>query len=67
MDGSATIHIDPQRSVEFGQLAIGQLTREAIIANHLPNNLAVFLLDLALIVALARASSGTGDVLLFTK
>jgi hypothetical protein len=43
MDGSATIHIDPQRSVEFGQLAIGQLTREAIIAHHLPHNLAVFL------------------------
>ena len=62
-----TIHIDPQRPIEFGELSIGEQALEAIIAHHLPDNLPVFLLDIALIIATSRTPSGEGELFLFTK
>ena len=62
-----TIDIDPQRAIEFGELSIGEQALEAIIANHLPDNLPVFLLYIALIIAASRTPSGEGDLFLFTK
>ena len=50
--GLKTIHIDPQCSIEFGELPIGEFTNEAIIAHHLPHNLPIFLLDIALVETL---------------
>ena len=38
-----------------------------VIANHLPDNLPVLLLDIALIVAASRTPSSEGDLFLFTK
>jgi hypothetical protein len=49
--GLKTIHIDPQRPLEFGELSRGEQALEAIRANHLPDNLPVFLLSIALIEA----------------
>ena len=65
--GLKTIHIDPQRPIEFVELSIGEQALEAVIANHLPDNLPVFLLDIALIVAASRTPSGEGNLFLFTK
>lgn len=65
--GLKTLDRDPLRSVAFGQLAIDPLPRETIRSDHLPNNLAIFRLSIALIVTFARASSRKCDMLLFTK
>jgi hypothetical protein len=65
--GLKTIHRDPQRPIEFGELSIGEFAHEAIIADHLPDNLPVFLLDIALIVAAPRTPSGEGELFLFTE
>ncbi len=65
--GLKTVDVDPQRPVEFSELAIGQQALEAIIANHLPHDLPVLLLHVALIVASSRTPSREGEMLLFTK
>ncbi len=41
--GLKTVDIQAQRTVEFGELSIGEFAHEAIIADHLPDNLPVFL------------------------
>src|SRR6266699_2168305 len=50
-----TIDIHPQRPVEFGQLSVRQLPTKAVIADYLPHDVAVLLLDVALIIALLGA------------
>src|SRR2546421_8149077 len=65
--GLKTIDIHPQRPVELRQLSVGEFSREAIIADHLPNNLPVLLLHVTLIIAASWAPEGYGDLLLFTK
>ena len=50
-----TIDIHPQCPVEFGQLSVRQLPTKAVIADHLPHDVAVLLLDVALIIALLGA------------
>lgn len=65
--GVKAIHLDPQRPIAFRELAVGVFSLETIIANHLPNNLSVFLLHIALIVAASGTPSGEGEVFLFTK
>ncbi len=65
--GLKTVDVDPQCPVEFGELVIGQLAREEIIANHLPNDLPVLLFHVALIVASSRTPSCESEPLLFTK
>jgi hypothetical protein len=67
MEARSTIDIDPQRPVELRQLPIGEFSREAIITDHLTDNLPVLLLHVTLIIAASWASSGKGDLLLFTK
>src|SRR5260221_479669 len=65
--GLKAIHIHAQCPVEFRELPVRQFSDKAIIANHLPHNLSVLLLDVTLIIASSWAPSGKGDLLLFTK
>jgi hypothetical protein len=46
------IDIHAQGTVEFGQLSVCQLPDKTVIADHLPDNVAVLLLNIALIIAL---------------
>jgi hypothetical protein len=52
-----TIDIDPQCPIEFGQLSVCQLPDKTVIADHLPHNVAVLLLNIALIIALLGTPS----------
>jgi len=61
------IDIQAQCPVEFSELAVGQFASKAIIANNLPNNLPIFPLHIALVVASSGTPFGEGDVFLFTK
>ena len=61
------IHIHAQGPVEFGQLSVREFSRETIIANHLPDNLSILLLHVALIGASSGTSPGEGDLCLLTK
>jgi len=67
MEARSGIHIHPQRSVEFDQLSVCEFSPETIITNHLPDNLSILLLHVALIVASSRTPSGKGDLFLLTK
>ena len=40
------VHIQPHRPIQLGQLTIGALAFEAIVANKLPHHRAIFLFDL---------------------
>jgi len=60
------IDLHPQRAIELRELPISQFPSEAIIADHLAHNLSIFLLSVALILAVARTSSGIGEECLFT-
>jgi hypothetical protein len=40
------VHIQPHGPIQLGQLAIGALTFEAVVTDQLPNDRAIFLLDL---------------------
>src|SRR5260370_6834993 len=64
--GLKAIDIYPQRPIEFRQLSVGKFSSEAVIADHLADNLPIFLLHIALIVTLARASASKSDVFLLT-
>src|SRR5260221_4068257 len=65
--GLKAIHIHAQCPVEFRELPVRQFSDKAIIANHLPHNLSVLLLDVTLIIASSWAPSGKGNLLWFTK
>jgi hypothetical protein len=40
------VHRQPHRPIQLGQLTIGALAFEAIVADKLPHNQAIFLFDL---------------------
>ena len=64
--GLKAVDIQAQRTVELGQLTVGVFSHEAIIADHLAHNNAIFLFYKALISFLIGSASGKGDLLLFT-
>src|SRR5258708_37751720 len=64
--GLKAIDIHPQRAIELCELPVGKFPREAIVADHLAHNLSIFLLYVALIIAVARTPSGKGEVCLLT-
>ncbi len=65
--GLKTVDIHAQRPLEFSELTIGEFADEAIIADDLPHDLPIFLLNVTLVVTAPRPSSGKDDVLLFAK
>lgn len=50
-----TIDVEAQCPVELGRLTVGQFPDEAVVADHLPDDVAVLLFDVALIIALLGA------------
>ena len=64
--GLEAVDIQAQRPVEFGELPIGMFSNQAIIADHLAHNRAIFLFDKTLISFQIRPSSREGDLFLFT-
>ena len=57
------VHIQAYRPIQLGQLAIGALTFEAIVANELPNNGTIPLFDKTLVVFVADPSTRERDLL----
>ena len=43
MEGCAAVDIEAQRAIQLGELPISVFTNEAIIADHLAHNRAIFL------------------------
>ena len=52
--GLEEVHVQPHRPVQLGQLPVGPLALEAVVADELPHDDAVLLLDEALVVLLGR-------------
>ena len=50
--------MQPHRSIQLGQLAIGTLAFEAVVADQLPNDGAIFLFDVALFVFVGDRARG---------
>ena len=57
------IDVQPHGSIQLGQLAIGTLTFEAVVADELPYNRAIFLFDKAGVVLVADPPAGEGELL----
>jgi hypothetical protein len=54
------VDVKPERAVQLDQLAINALTLEPVIADVPPHDIAIFLLDEALIGLLGHASACEG-------
>lgn len=61
------VDVEPHRPIQFGQLAIGALALEAIVADELADDRAIFLLDKALIVLAISSTARKRDLLALTK
>ena len=64
--GLKAVDIQAQRSIQLGELPIGEFPDEAIIADHLTHDLSIFLLYVTLIITVLRTPSRKGDVFLLT-
>jgi len=52
--GLKEVDVQARRPAQFGELAVGALAREAVIAHELPHHGAILLLDVALVVLPVR-------------
>jgi hypothetical protein len=62
LDGLEEVHVEASEAIDAGELRIGGLGREAIIADEAAHDGAVLLLDVGTVVFLVGAAPGEGDV-----
>ncbi len=60
------VDVQPHGSVQLGQLAIGALAFEAVVADQLPHDRTVLLLDEALVVLVGHPATGEGELFVGT-
>jgi len=59
------VHVQPERPIQLSQLPVRGLAFETVIADDLPDDRAILLLDVALVVLLRDPPAGERDVLPF--